>query len=122
MAGRGTDIILGGNWEVEIADIEEPTAEQIAQIKADWQQRNEAVKKAGGLCIIGSERHDSRRIDNQLRGRAARQGDPGESKFYLSMDDNLLRIFASPAMAERVKKGLKMRRIFSVWFYVKSYI
>ncbi|MFT4694521.1 MAG: preprotein translocase subunit SecA [Francisella sp.] len=106
MAGRGTDIILGGNWEVEITDLEEPTAEQITQIKTDWQERNEAVKKAGGLCIIGSERHDSRRIDNQLRGRAARQGDPGESKFYLSMDDNLLRIFASPAMAERVKKGL----------------
>ncbi|MGQ4006042.1 preprotein translocase subunit SecA [Francisellaceae bacterium CB300] len=107
MAGRGTDIILGGNWEVELADIEEPTAEQIAEVKKAWQERNEAVKKAGGLCIIGSERHDSRRIDNQLRGRAARQGDPGESKFYLSMDDNLLRIFASPAMAERVKKGLK---------------
>ena len=106
MAGRGTDIILGGNWEVEISDLEDPTAEQISQIKTAWQERNEAVKKAGGLCIIGSERHDSRRIDNQLRGRAARQGDPGESKFYLSMDDNLLRIFASPAMAERVKKGL----------------
>ena len=106
MAGRGTDIILGGSWEAEIADMEEPTAEQIAEVKKAWQERNEAVKKAGGLCIIGSERHDSRRIDNQLRGRAARQGDPGESKFYLSMDDNLLRIFASPAMAERVKKGL----------------
>ncbi|QIV96281.1 protein translocase subunit secA [Allofrancisella inopinata] len=107
MAGRGTDIILGGNWEVEIAQLEDPTEEQIAKIKEEWQKRNEAVKKAGGLCIIGSERHDSRRIDNQLRGRAARQGDPGESKFYLSMDDNLLRIFASPTMAERVKKGLK---------------
>ena len=106
MAGRGTDIILGGNWEVELAEIEDPTAEQIEEVKKAWQERNEAVKKAGGLCIIGSERHDSRRIDNQLRGRAARQGDPGESKFYLSMDDNLLRIFASPAMAERVKKGL----------------
>lgn len=107
MAGRGTDIILGGNWEVEVAELEDPTEEQIAEIKTAWQERNEAVKKAGGLCIIGSERHDSRRIDNQLRGRAARQGDPGESKFYLSMDDNLLRIFASQAMAERVKKGLK---------------
>ena len=106
MAGRGTDIILGGSWEAELAEIEEPTAEQIAEVKKAWQIRNEAVKKAGGLCIIGSERHDSRRIDNQLRGRAARQGDPGESKFYLSMDDNLLRIFASPTMAERVKKGL----------------
>ncbi|AFB78885.1 preprotein translocase subunit SecA [Francisella tularensis subsp. tularensis] len=107
MAGRGTDIILGGNLEVEIAQLEDPTPEDIAQIKAEWLKRNEAVKKAGGLCIIGSERHDSRRIDNQLRGRAARQGDPGESKFYLSMDDNLLRIFASQRMAERVKKGLK---------------
>lgn len=104
MAGRGTDIILGGNLEVEIAQLEDPTPEDIAQIKAEWLKRNEAVKKAGGLCIIGSERHDSRRIDNQLRGRAARQGDPGESKFYLSMDDNLLRIFASQSMAERVKK------------------
>ena len=107
MAGRGTDIILGGNLEVEIAQLEDPTQEYIAQIKAEWAKRNEAVKNAGGLCIIGSERHDSRRIDNQLRGRAARQGDPGESKFYLSMDDNLLRIFASQSMAERVKKGLK---------------
>ncbi|OEZ33767.1 preprotein translocase subunit SecA [Francisella endosymbiont of Amblyomma maculatum] len=107
MAGRGTDIILGGNLEVEIAQLEDPTQEDIAQIKAEWAKRNDAVKKAGGLCIIGSERHDSRRIDNQLRGRAARQGDPGESKFYLSMDDNLLRIFASQSMAERVKKGLK---------------
>lgn len=107
MAGRGTDIILGGNLEVEIAQLEDPTPEEVAQIKAEWVKRNEVVKNAGGLCIIGSERHDSRRIDNQLRGRAARQGDPGESKFYLSMDDNLLRIFASQSMAERVKKGLK---------------
>ena len=106
MAGRGTDIILGGNWQVEIDQLEAPTEQQIDKIKADWQERNEIVKKAGGLCIIGSERHDSRRIDNQLRGRAARQGDPGESKFYLSMDDNLLRIFASQGMAARVKKGL----------------
>ncbi|MBK2029329.1 preprotein translocase subunit SecA [Francisella noatunensis] len=107
MAGRGTDIILGGNLEVEIAQLEDPTPEEVAQIKAEWFKRNEVVKNAAGLCIIGSERHDSRRIDNQLRGRAARQGDPGESKFYLSMDDNLLRIFASQSMAERVKKGLK---------------
>ena len=106
MAGRGTDIILGGNWQVEIDQLEDPTEQQIDKIKADWQERNEIVKKAGGLCIIGSERHDSRRIDNQLRGRAARQGDPGESKFYLSMDDNLLRIFSSQGMATRVKKGL----------------
>ncbi|MEY8765303.1 MULTISPECIES: preprotein translocase subunit SecA [Francisella] len=107
MAGRGTDIILGGNLEVEIAQLEDPSAEDVEKIRAEWIKRNEVVKNAGGLCIIGSERHDSRRIDNQLRGRAARQGDPGESKFYLSMDDNLLRIFASQSMAERVKKGLK---------------
>ncbi|QWU99928.1 preprotein translocase subunit SecA [Francisella salimarina] len=107
MAGRGTDIILGGNLEVEIAQLEDPSVEDIEKIRAEWIKRNEVVKNAGGLCIIGSERHDSRRIDNQLRGRAARQGDPGESKFYLSMDDNLLRIFASQSMAERVKKGLK---------------
>ncbi|AEI36571.1 preprotein translocase subunit SecA [Francisella salina] len=107
MAGRGTDIILGGNLEVEIAQLEDPSADDVEKIRAEWIKRNEVVKNAGGLCIIGSERHDSRRIDNQLRGRAARQGDPGESKFYLSMDDNLLRIFASQSMAERVKKGLK---------------
>ncbi|QEO56640.1 preprotein translocase subunit SecA [Francisella marina] len=107
MAGRGTDIILGGNLDVEIAQLEDPSAEDVEKIRAEWIKRNEVVKNAGGLCIIGSERHDSRRIDNQLRGRAARQGDPGESKFYLSMDDNLLRIFASQSMAERVKKGLK---------------
>ena len=106
MAGRGTDIILGGNWEAEVEGLEESTEEQIKEIKEKWYQRNETVKKAGGLCIIGSERHDSRRVDNQLRGRAARQGDPGESKFFLSMDDNLLRIFASPAMTQRVQKGL----------------
>ncbi|WP_407920609.1 preprotein translocase subunit SecA [Facilibium subflavum] len=106
MAGRGTDIILGGNWEAEIEDLEEPTQAQIEQIKTDWRARNKTVIEAGGLCILGSERHDSRRVDNQLRGRAGRQGDPGESRFYLSMDDNLLRIFASDALASRMKKAL----------------
>jgi preprotein translocase subunit SecA len=95
MAGRGTDIVLGGNWESEVARIENPTPEQIAEIKSAWKIRNEAVKAAGGLHIIGSERHESRRIDNQLRGRAGRQGDPGLSRFFLSLEDNLMRIFAS---------------------------
>jgi preprotein translocase subunit SecA len=99
MAGRGTDIILGGNWEAEVASLENPTDEQMAEIKAEWQKNHDLVLKAGGLHVIGTERHESRRIDNQLRGRAGRQGDPGVSRFYLSMDDNLMRIFAS----ERVK-------------------
>ncbi|WP_440617651.1 preprotein translocase subunit SecA [Cysteiniphilum sp. 6C5] len=106
MAGRGTDIILGGNWEAEIAEIEAPTEAQINEIKTAWKARNKQVIEAGGLCILGSERHDSRRVDNQLRGRAGRQGDPGESRFYLSMDDNLLRIFASESLANRMKKAL----------------
>jgi preprotein translocase subunit SecA len=100
MAGRGTDIVLGGNWEAEVARLENPTEEQIAAIKAEWKKRNEQVLQAGGLHIIGTERHESRRIDNQLRGRAGRQGDPGFSRFYLSLEDNLMRIFAS----DRVRK------------------
>lgn len=100
MAGRGTDIVLGGNWEAEVARLESPTEEQIAAIKAEWKKRNEQVLQAGGLHIIGTERHESRRIDNQLRGRAGRQGDPGFSRFYLSLEDNLMRIFAS----DRVRK------------------
>lgn len=103
MAGRGTDILLGGNWEVEVASLESPTAEQIAQIKAEWQKRHQQVIEAGGLCVIASERHESRRIDNQLRGRAGRQGDPGSSRFYLSLEDSLMRIFAS----DRVKNFMK---------------
>ncbi len=95
MAGRGTDIVLGGNWEAEIAALDNPTAEQVEQVKSSWQKRHEQVIGAGGLHIIGTERHESRRIDNQLRGRSGRQGDPGSSRFYLSMEDNLMRIFAS---------------------------
>lgn len=95
MAGRGTDIVLGGNWEAEISGIENPTEEQIAQAKAEWKIRHQQVIEAGGLHIIGTERHESRRIDNQLRGRAGRQGDPGLTRFYLSLEDNLMRIFAS---------------------------
>ncbi len=100
MAGRGTDIVLGGSLEAEIKELgEDATEAQIAELKTDWQTRHDAVKVAGGLHIIGTERHESRRIDNQLRGRAARQGDPGSSRFFLSLEDNLMRIFAS----ERVK-------------------
>ena len=103
MAGRGTDILLGGNWEVEVANLENATPEQIAQIKADWQKRHQQVIEAGGLHVIASERHESRRIDNQLRGRSGRQGDPGSSRFYLSLEDSLMRIFAS----DRVKNFMK---------------
>ncbi|UFH48526.1 preprotein translocase subunit SecA [Pseudomonas sp. KNUC1026] len=103
MAGRGTDILLGGNWEVEVAALEEPSQEQVAQIKADWQKRHQQVLEAGGLHVIASERHESRRIDNQLRGRAGRQGDAGSSRFYLSLEDPLMRIFAS----DRVKSFMK---------------
>jgi len=100
MAGRGTDIVLGGNLEAELAALGPGASEaQIAAVRDDWRQRHATVMEAGGLHIIGTERHESRRIDNQLRGRAGRQGDPGVTRFYLSLEDNLMRIFAS----ERVK-------------------
>ncbi len=102
MAGRGTDIVLGGNPETEIAAVEADAnltdaqkAERVAQIKSEWQQRHDGVLAAGGLHIVGTERHESRRVDNQLRGRSGRQGDVGSSRFYLSLEDQLLRIFAS---------------------------
>ena len=104
MAGRGTDIVLGGNWQAEIAALENPTDEQIKAIKAAWQIRHDEVLAAGGLHIIGTERHESRRIDNQLRGRSGRQGDPGSSRFYLSMEDTLMRIFASDRVTGMMKK------------------
>lgn len=101
MAGRGTDIVLGGNLQVELAQLGEGASqESIDALKADWKTRNESVLAAGGLHIIGTERHESRRIDNQLRGRAGRQGDVGSSRFYLSLEDNLMRIF----MSDRIKK------------------
>ena len=113
MAGRGTDIVLGGNPEPEIALVhaDEKLSEaqkeaKILAIKAEWQQRHDAVLEAGGLHIIGTERHESRRVDNQLRGRSGRQGDKGSSRFYLSLEDQLLRIFASDrvsAIMERLK-------------------
>jgi preprotein translocase subunit SecA len=104
MAGRGTDIVLGGSLEAELAALENPSEEQIAAVKADWQKRHDQVLAAGGLHIIGSERHESRRIDNQLRGRAARQGDPGSTRFFLALDDPLMRIFASPRIASMMRK------------------
>tara|TARA_B100001123_G_scaffold386310_1_gene460639 strand:- start:1897 stop:3480 length:1584 start_codon:yes stop_codon:yes gene_type:complete len=94
MAGRGTDIVLGGNLDAELSHSKSDADD--AEIRADWQIRHDAVLKAGGLHIVGTERHESRRIDNQLRGRSGRQGDPGSSRFYLSMEDNLMRIFGDP--------------------------
>ncbi|WP_445946609.1 preprotein translocase subunit SecA [Shewanella sp.] len=104
MAGRGTDIVLGGNWKVEIENLTDPTDEQIAKIRADWKVHHDAVIAAGGLHILGTERHESRRIDNQLRGRSGRQGDAGSSRFYLSMEDSLMRIFASERVSGMMKK------------------
>ena len=105
MAGRGTDIVLGGNLEAELKELAEksPTKEKIAAVKADWQERHTKVLEAGGLHIVGTERHESRRIDNQLRGRSGRQGDPGWSRFYLSLEDPLMRLFAS----DRVKNMMR---------------
>ncbi len=95
MAGRGTDIVLGGNVEAEIKELDNPAEADVARMRNEWEVRHRQVIEAGGLHIIGTERHESRRIDNQLRGRAGRQGDPGMSRFYLSLEDNLMRIFAS---------------------------
>ena len=108
MAGRGTDIILGGNWKAKLAKIENPTPEDEARLKAEWEHDHKTVLNAGGLHIVGSERHESRRIDNQLRGRAGRQGDPGVSRFYLSLEDDLMRIFAGDRVVGMMRAmGLK---------------
>ncbi|WP_444889640.1 preprotein translocase subunit SecA [Microbulbifer sp. DLAB2-AA] len=109
MAGRGTDIVLGGNWEAEAEALTQEKGSdlseaEVAKVKEQWKKRHEQVIEAGGLHIIGTERHESRRIDNQLRGRAGRQGDPGVTRFYLSLEDNLMRIFAS----DRVKNFMQM--------------
>ncbi|MEC8460985.1 MAG: preprotein translocase subunit SecA [Pseudomonadota bacterium] len=93
MAGRGTDIILGGQWDRNLSSKKRGNSKAVADAKAHWRQRHEAVINAGGLHVIGAERHESRRVDNQLRGRCARQGDPGSSQFYLSLEDHLFRIF-----------------------------
>lgn len=102
MAGRGTDIVLGGNLEAELEDNPDPNAEM--GIRADWQQRHDKVIAAGGLHVVGTERHESRRIDNQLRGRSGRQGDPGSSRFFLALEDNLMRIFASERVGGMMQK------------------
>ncbi|MDK9733791.1 preprotein translocase subunit SecA [Vibrio sp. B511a] len=107
MAGRGTDIVLGGSWQSKVEALENPTQEQIDAIKADWKVVHDQVLDAGGLHIIGTERHESRRIDNQLRGRSGRQGDAGSSRFYLSMEDSLLRIFTSDRMASLIQSGME---------------
>ncbi|WP_158108076.1 preprotein translocase subunit SecA [Vibrio furnissii] len=106
MAGRGTDIVLGGSWQTKVEGLDNPTQEHIDAIKAEWRQVHDAVLESGGLHIIGTERHESRRIDNQLRGRAGRQGDAGSSRFYLSMEDTLLRIFTSDRMASLIQSGM----------------
>ncbi|EJL6663302.1 preprotein translocase subunit SecA [Vibrio cholerae] len=106
MAGRGTDIVLGGSWQAKVEKLDNPTQDQIDAIKAEWKQVHDQVLQAGGLHIIGTERHESRRIDNQLRGRSGRQGDAGSSRFYLSMEDTLLRIFTSDRMAALIQSGM----------------
>ncbi|MGC8520515.1 MAG: preprotein translocase subunit SecA [Steroidobacteraceae bacterium] len=109
MAGRGTDIVLGGSLDAELATLD-PTDEAVRQsARAEWQVRHDQALAAGGLHIIGTERHESRRIDNQLRGRSGRQGDPGSSRFYLSMEDNLMRIFGDPTRTQRLLKMAGMK-------------
>ena len=107
MAGRGTDIVLGGSLDAALADAGDDA--DVAAIEAEWQQRHENVLEAGGLHIIGTERHESRRIDNQLRGRSGRQGDPGSSRFYLSMEDTLMRIFGDPERTKSLLSRAGMR-------------
>jgi len=104
MAGRGTDIVLGGNLDAAIAKLKQPTEEQIEKLKAQWKVDHERVLELGGLKIIATERHESRRIDNQLRGRSGRQGDAGATRFYLSMEDSLMRIFASERISNMMRK------------------
>jgi preprotein translocase subunit SecA len=109
MAGRGTDIVLGGNLQAELAALGEVDAATAEKARAAWEERHAKVLAAGGLHIVGTERHESRRIDNQLRGRSGRQGDPGSSRFYLSMEDNLMRIFGDPARTKRLLQMAGMR-------------
>ncbi len=109
MAGRGTDIVLGGNLEAELAQAAEHDDLAREGIRSAWKARHDRVLAAGGLHIVGTERHESRRIDNQLRGRSGRQGDPGSSRFYLSMEDNLMRIFGDPLRTQRLLKMAGMK-------------
>ena len=107
MAGRGTDIVLGGNLDAELSAVESDSDKEA--VRVDWQERHNQVLEAGGLHIVGTERHESRRIDNQLRGRSGRQGDPGSSRFYLSMEDNLMRIFGDPQRTKALLSRAGMR-------------
>ncbi len=109
MAGRGTDIVLGGSSQGPIDATEKPDATQLSELKTEWQARHDAVLAAGGLHIVGTERHESRRIDNQLRGRSGRQGDPGSSRFYLSLEDNLMRIFGDPTRMKSLMTRVGMK-------------
>jgi preprotein translocase subunit SecA len=109
MAGRGTDIVLGGNLEAELHSLENPVPETIETVRTEWQERHNRVVQAGGLHIVGTERHESRRIDNQLRGRSGRQGDPGSSRFYLSLEDNLMRIFGDPNRTKALLSRVGMK-------------
>ncbi|MEM7358563.1 MAG: preprotein translocase subunit SecA [Pseudomonadota bacterium] len=102
MAGRGTDIVLGGNLEIRLEGVESSAARE--KLQSEWQQDHEKVIESGGLYVVGTERHESRRIDNQLRGRSGRQGDPGETRFFLSMDDTLMRIFGSERIANMMQR------------------
>ncbi len=104
MAGRGTDIVLGGNFDASLAKLNNPSDEAIAKAKEEWQKEHDKVLELGGLHIVATERHESRRIDNQLRGRSGRQGDPGSTRFYLSMEDGLMRIFASERITNMMRK------------------
>jgi preprotein translocase subunit SecA len=109
MAGRGTDIVLGGNLEAELHALENPAPDTTDKVRSDWQERHNRVVEAGGLHIVGTERHESRRIDNQLRGRSGRQGDPGSSRFYLSLEDNLMRIFGDPNRTKALLSRVGMK-------------
>ena len=109
MAGRGTDIVLGGNVEAEIVQLGDIDQGTTARMRSEWQLRHDQVLAAGGLHIVGTERHESRRIDNQLRGRSGRQGDPGSSRFYLSLEDNLMRIFGDPERTKALLSRVGMK-------------
>jgi preprotein translocase subunit SecA len=109
MAGRGTDIVLGGSLEAELHQIDPNDTAAREKAKGEWQVRHDAVLASGGLHIVGTERHESRRIDNQLRGRSGRQGDPGSSRFYISLEDNLMRIFGNPERTKRMLQTAGMK-------------
>ncbi|MDH3588008.1 MAG: preprotein translocase subunit SecA [Gammaproteobacteria bacterium] len=109
MAGRGTDIVLGGNLEAELHKLASDDEAVQQEVRDEWAERHQSVIDAGGLHIVGTERHESRRIDNQLRGRSGRQGDPGSSRFYISLDDNLMRIFADPDRTKALLSRVGMK-------------